>query len=270
MWLAGGQRWERTTSIRNRFVGQRVKILSDSGPIPGVIATATGHAANLVIPEPTEIDWNHFWVDTGYTKAELEKKGVTPGTRIVWESRTEMFGANVVGKALDDRAALAVLTMLIRTVKERDLNYDLTLACTVQEEIDSVGAAAIGRLEQFDGAIVLEIGMTGDIPGIDERSVPLRLGKGPILVHKDHFVHYDYKLTSALSAAAKAADIDIQQAVFGMFGSDGSEFMKADIPTALVAFPARYVHTPFETAHMGDIEGLERWLRAFVTTAPTR
>jgi putative aminopeptidase FrvX len=40
--------------------------------------------------------------------------------------------------------------------------------------------------------------------------------------------------------------------------------MKADIPAALVAFPGRYTHTPFETGHMDDIEALVEWLAALV------
>ena len=40
--------------------------------------------------------------------------------------------------------------------------------------------------------------------------------------------------------------------------------MRADIPSAVVAFPARYTHSPFETGHLGDIEALVEWLRAFV------
>ena len=56
--------------------------------------------------------------------------------------------------------------------------------------------------------------------------------------------------------------------MFGSFGSDGAAFMKADVPAALVAFPARYTHSPFETAHLADIEALVEWLAAFVRRAP--
>jgi putative aminopeptidase FrvX len=52
--------------------------------------------------------------------------------------------------------------------------------------------------------------------------------------------------------------------VFGSFGSDGSALMKADIPAAMVAFPARYTHSPFETGHLSDIEALINWIAAFV------
>jgi hypothetical protein len=63
---------------------------------------------------------------------------------------------------------------------------------------------------------------------------------------------------------AAEAGIAIQHAVFGSFGSDGAALMKADIPAALVAFPTRYTHTPFEMGNMDDIEKLVDWLCAFV------
>ena len=67
-----------------------------------------------------------------------------------------------------------------------------------------------------------------------------------------------------MERTAAAAGIPIQHAVFGSFGSDSAAFMKADIPAAMVAFPARYTHSPFETGHLGDIEALVNWLCAFV------
>jgi endoglucanase len=119
----------------------------------------------------------------------------------------------------------------------------------------------------FDAAIALEIGLAGDVPGVAEDMMPIRLGAGPILVHKDALVHYDHRITRALEKSAADAGIPIQHAVFGSFGSDGAAFMKADIPAALVAFPARYTHTPFETAHLGDMEAMVDWLCAFIRGA---
>jgi endoglucanase len=176
-----------------------------------------------------------------------------------------------VGKALDDRVLLAVMTEIARRVPAAEMRCRLTLAASVQEEIGVIGASALGaQLASdggFDAALVLEIGLAGDIPGVQADMMPLRLGGGPVLVHKDALVHYDYRVTAALEQAAAEAQIVIQHAVFGSFGSDGVAFMRADIPTALVAFPARYTHTPFETGHLGDIEALVEWLAAFVRHA---
>jgi tetrahedral aminopeptidase len=265
IWLANGQAWTRTMPLRNSFaVGQRVKVLGRAETIPGVIATVTGHLAHLALPDLTELTWNDFWVDTGLTRDGLLAKGITPGTRIIWDASTERFGPHVVGKALDDRAPLAVLTEVLRRVEPDQLAWNVTLGCTVQEEIGMRGASALGASEEFDAAIALEIGMAGDIPSVNLHDMPTRLGGGPILVHKDAQIHYDYALTKALEEAAAAAGIAIQHAVFGAFGSDGIALTMADIPSALIAFPARYTHTPFETAHLGDIASMVDWLCAFV------
>ena len=267
LWLANGQGWQRAYGLRNSFtIGQRVKILARSGVMPGVIATTTGHLATLALPEPGELNWRDFWVDTGLSRQELMAKGVTPGTRVIWDASTEQFGQHVVGKALDDRALLAVLTEILRRVQRDELTCELTLACTVQEEIGLIGASALAASEKFDEAIALEIGLAGDIPGVAYDAMPLHLGAGPVLVHKDALTHYDHALTSRLEQIAEEASIPIQHAVFGSFGSDGAAFMKADIPSALVAFPARYTHTPFETGHLCDIENLTQWLCAYVST----
>lgn len=265
LWLANGQGWSRSVGNRNSFyIGQRVKVLARSGIIPGVIGAVTGHLASFALPELHELTWDDFWVDTGLSHHELAARGITPGTRVIWDATTEQFGDHIVGKALDDRVPLAVLTEVLRRVPPAEMRCQLTLACTVQEEIGLIGAFGLAAHERFDAAIAVEIGLAGDIPGVSYRSMPTRLGAGPLLVHKDALVHYDYNLTAALEACARKANILIQHGVFGSFGSDGSATMKADIPSAMVAFPARYTHTPFETGHIADIEALVDWLCAFV------
>ena len=270
LWLANGQGWERTTSLRNWFtVGQRVRVLARSGPIAGVIAAATGHVATLALPEPATLTWNDMWVETGLSQQDLRARGVTPGTRVIWDSPLTQLGDHIVGKALDDRVPLAIITEVLRRVPVAERAWDLTLGCTVQEEIGLIGAFALAAREQFDAAIAVEIGMAGDIPTVDARAMPLKLGDGPVLVHKDALVHYDHALTTALEKTAAQATIAIQHAVFGSFGSDGAALMKGDIPAALVAFPTRYTHSPFEMAHMRDIEALTDWLCAFVRGGPS-
>src|SRR4051812_26163723 len=69
LWLANGQTWERKTSLRNWFaIGHQVQVLARSGNIRGVLAAATGHLATLSLPEPPELTWSDFWVDTGLTR----------------------------------------------------------------------------------------------------------------------------------------------------------------------------------------------------------
>jgi endoglucanase len=266
LWLGGGQGWTRTWSVRNAFtIGQPVKVLAREGAVDGIVAAATGHLAVLALPEPSELGWSDLWVETGLSREELAARGVTPGTRVVWSAETVRLGEQVTGKALDDRVGLAVLVELARRVHDADLVWDVTLACTVQEEIGSIGASAIVARERFDAAVVVEIGLAGDIPGVPDDVLPVRLGHGPALIHKDAGVHYDHALTGALERCAAAGGIPIQHGVLAAFASDGASLMRADVPTAMTVFPARYTHTPFETAHLRDVELLVDWLARFVT-----
>ena len=263
LWLAGGQGWQRSFPNRELLaVGQRVNILSKHGPIPGYIATATGHLAALTQTETKEITWDQIWVDTGLSKQTLEEKGVHAGTRIVWDTQAEQLGNNVVSKALDDRLGLAILTQVLAAIVKKPLNAQITVAASVQEEIGTIGAYALASKYDFDAAIVLEIGLSGDIPSVKQDMMPVALGKGPVLVHKDGMVHYHHGLSEKIATIAEENSIPLQHAVFGRFGSDGSALMKADIPTALLAFPTRYTHTPFEMANLDDISNLVQLLIA--------
>jgi endoglucanase len=265
LWLANGQAWTRLVGQRNWFtVGQRVRVLARSGEIPGVIASITGHAATLRLNDRPEFDWDDLWVDTGLTEPELRRRGVTPGTRVIWDATTDRLGDSVVGKALDDRAALAVLCELIRRVPADELGCELMLAATVQEEIGLVGATALAARERFDAAIVVESGLAGDVPKIGQQALPMTLGGGVVLVHKDSLVHYDHALTARLECLAEAEGLPLQHAVYGSYGSDGAAFMRQDVPAALVSFPTRYTHTPFEMAHLADLEALVALLSALV------
>ena len=264
LWLANGQAWQRTTSWRNGFaVGTRVRVLARSGELPGVIAAVTGHVATLRLAEKQELDWDDFWVDTGLSREELTERGVTPGTRVVWEAGCERVGRHFMGKALDDRVGVAVLCEVARRVKAEELGCDLTLAATVQEEIGLVGATALAAGEGFGAAVVVESGLAGDVPKVGEMAVPLKLGGGPAIVHKDAMVHYDHALTARFEALAREEGVPLQHGVFGSYGSDGAAMMRADVPTALLTFPTRYTHTPFEMGNLDDVEGIVRLLVAF-------
>jgi putative aminopeptidase FrvX len=268
LWLANGQAWMRTWSQRNAFtLGQRVTVLARAGDIDGFIGSTTGHIANMALPEPHDLTWNDFWVETGLTRAQLLAQGVHPGTRVVWRAQTLQRGRLITGKALDDRASLAVLTELARSVTRKQARWQVTLACTVQEEVGAVGAAAIAAQRKFDAAVVVEIGLASDIPSIASHALPVQLGAGPALIHKDSAVHYDYALTQQMEQTANRANIALQHGVLSSFSSDGNSFMRAGIPSAMLTFPARYTHTPFETAHLDDLEAMRDALIAFVTGA---
>ncbi len=243
-------------------------VLTDHGTIPGFIATASGHVIGGRNSLKEGLEWNDLFIEVGATSAdELREMGIRPGCRIVWNPPVRRLGEHLlVGKAMDDRAALAIATVVGELLAGRDdLAYEVWLASTVQEENGLVGAGSVFESARFDVAINLDVGLTGDIPGPDARDFPSRLGAGPILVHSDASVHYTRTLIRDLAAAAESVDVPVQHAIFQNYRSDGDPLIRRGVETALVTYPTRYTHSPIETVDIRDLVAIVRMIVAFAT-----
>ncbi|HEX6924753.1 MAG TPA: M20/M25/M40 family metallo-hydrolase [Longimicrobiaceae bacterium] len=254
------------------FLGATVRILArNSEPIRGVFATTTGHALTLEQREQQKLGWDDVFVDTGMTAAELTARGVGVGTRMVWDAPLRRMGRLRVGKALDDRAGLAVLVALGRRLAGRKLSYDVTLAATVQEEIGLLGAASLARAgREYDLGFIIDNGLAGDIPTVSEEHMPVRLGSGPALVHRDSSAHYSPHLIRELHATARESGIPVQDAVLYHYASDGANLVRQGMQTVLIAPPIRYSHSPFEAVDPADIVATIDLLTAFLSRETRR
>jgi putative aminopeptidase FrvX len=114
------------------------------------------------------------------------------------------------------------------------------------------------------------VGLVGDIPGVDECDFPSRLGGGPMVVYQDAMCHYSRRLSDTLLEVANQNDIPVQRAIFQHFGSDGAALIKRGVDSALMAYPTRYTHSPFETVDESDLEHSVALLVAFVKQGPVK
>lgn len=185
-------------------IGQPALVVTSQGNFPGIIATATGH----VVGGPgsqKDHEWNDWFVDLGIRgREEVENLGIGPGARVIWNPETRRIGGNITGKAMDDRAALAIATLVGEQLAGHDdLPFELWLASTVQEENGLLGASSLADELRLDLAIALDVGLTGDIPGVDTRDWPSRLGGGPMIVYQDAMCHYSRRLSDTLIEVAR-------------------------------------------------------------------
>lgn len=246
------------------FIGSPLRVLADGGPLPGVVATTTGHAMTAEQKERTRLGWDDIFVDVGLTAAECAEHGVHIGTRMVWDSPPRRLGRLLVGKAMDDRLGVAVLVELARRLRQP--TFDVTLALTVQEEIGMIGASSLARDgRSFDAGFIIDNGLAGDIPTVSAAHVPVRLGGGPALVHRDSSVHYSPRLLRALRATARRNSIPVQEMVLFHYSSDGAHLARQGMETMLVAPPIRYSHSPFEAVDPADVEATVRLFEAYLT-----
>ena len=249
-------------------IGQPALVMTSRGNYPGLFATATGH----VVGGPNsqrDVQWNEWFIDLGLrSRAEAVALGIRPGARVIWNPETRRIGQNITGKAMDDRAALAIATALGEQLAGQDLPYEVWLVSTVQEENGLLGASSLADEIRLDLAIALDVGLVGDIPGVDPINYPPRLGGGPIIVYQDAMCHYSRRLSDALIETAEANDIPVQPAVVQHFGSDGAALIKRGVESALLAYPTRYTHSPFETCDEADLENSVKLLVEFIRQGP--
>ena len=250
------------------FIGHRFRVLAEGGAVPGILATTTGHALTPEQRDRTRLGWDDLFVDVGLTADEAAERGIRVGTRMVWDPGIHRVGRLLVGKAMDDRLGVAVLVELSRRLAERRPRFDVTLALTVQEEIGMVGASSLARDgRSFDVGFIIDNGLAGDIPTVADAHMPVRLGGGPALVHRDSSVHYSRRLIGELRALAEKHEIPVQDVVLYHYSSDGAHLARQGMETLLVAPPIRYSHSPFEAVDPRDVESAVRLFEAYLTEA---
>ncbi len=249
-------------------VNSAVLVMADHGDVDGQLVYASGHVIGGS-SDRAHFEWNDWFVDIGYSsRAAVEELGIHPGTRLVVNPPTRRVGDTIVGKALDNRAALAIATSVAERVDRSRLRYQFWIGSTIQEENGLLGASSIIESHPFDYAIALDVGLCGDVPGTTEVNHPSELRKGPIIVHQDSSVNYSQRMTMALVNTARDAGIAIQQAVYQNYGSDGAELIRRGVETVLLTMPTRYTHSPNEMVTEPELEACADLILAFLEREP--
>jgi endoglucanase len=224
---------------------------------------ASGHVLTPAQRE-AELTYDDFWVELGLgSRDAVLAAGVHLGSPVVFSSTMRDMGELLIGPSMDNRVGLTLMEGLIDT---EGLQCELWLGATVQEENGLHGARALALAERFDAAIAVDVGLVGDIPAVDEKEYPTRLGAAPNVVHRDTGIDYDRALSQHLMALAAERGIPAQDGVFAGFGSDGLAIAETGSPTALLTVGTRYTHTAFETIHAADLAASLDLLRGLVTS----
>jgi putative aminopeptidase FrvX len=239
-----------------------VDLLGDRETVSGVLSFGSRHVCHespqKVQQDEAALTWEAAWVDAKRSPAQLAQAGVRPGTRmVVGKHRKKPFrlGDFIASYALDNKASLAVLLTLVRTL--RDPAVDVYLVASAQEEVGAIGAMFFTQREALDALIALEI-----CPKSPE--YPIADDQAPVLIAQDGYGMYSEALNGRLMTAAAAIGVPVQSAVLSGFGSDGSIAMKAGhvAQAACLGFPADNTHG-YEIAHLQAIRRCGELLEAF-------
>lgn len=229
--------------------------------LPGIIATRPPH----VLPYEEHkkvIPWDQLFVDVGLPAEEVEQL-VTVGDVIsIRREMVELENRRVAGKAMDDRACLAIVTLALEQLISMNHTWDVFAVATVQEETGLKGAITTAYDVAPDMAIALDVtyGAQPDTPETDT----FALDEGPTIGIGPNF---HPKLAVYLKKVAEAHEIPYQiEPLPGDSGTDAwaIQVTREGVPTALISLPIRYMHQPVETLTAPDVERAGRLLASFI------
>ena len=245
------------------LLGQRVVIRTDKGDVHGVIAAKPPH----ILPQEERkktVETKDMFLDIGATsKEEAEATGVKIGDPAVPWSPFSLVqdGKVAMGKAFDDRIGAFILMEAIRRIKEQNIAHPNTVygAATVQEEVGLRGAQTIAHVVDPDVAIVLEVDIAGDVPGIKPHEAPTKMGKGPSLVTFDRSMIPNQPLKEFVIDVAKQAQIPLQLShVSGGTDAGRIHMSRAGCPSVVIGVPTRHIHSHVGLLSLKDTENAVR------------
>lgn len=226
--------------------------------IYGVVTATPPHLKK----EDTLPDFDSITVDTGYTKEELEEKGVRIGSPISFRYHmTELLNNRLCGKGFDDKICICAA---VEAVKELDgVDCEITVQFSSREEIGRNSAAGAYNAAP-DVAIVLDV--TGArIPEEKDSTYPSSvMGCGPEISMS---AITDVKLTKRLIKFASDNGFPYQINVDGTnTGTNANDIptVRGGIPTVLLSIPLMNMHTYAEIICTDDVVSTARLTAGFI------
>lgn len=240
---------------------ERIVILTEKGPVNGVIGTKPPH---LMKPDekkkiaPDEL--RLMPCDIGASSREEAESLVSVGDSAVVDSGWRpLAGTRVSGRGLDNRCGtFAMCEAFIRlATAKRKPKVNVHYVSSVCEEIGLVGGRLASYAVKPSIGICCDVAFAGDARKDDAKAVgDIRLGKGAALAVGPI---YHKGLVDLFRKVSKEKKIAVQERAVPRGTGNNAYAMKMERGGAAVvqiAVPLRYMHSPVEVIDMKDVESV--------------
>jgi endoglucanase len=247
------------------LVGQRVRLMTQGGVLPGVIGRKPIHLLKdddrKKVPELKDLH-----IDIGAKDGDEARELVRIGdVAVIDVGPVELREGRVVARALDNRVGCYVAAEAARLVAEAGgAPGDVVALAVVQEETSFAGSRTSAFALEPDVAIAVDVTFATDQPGIELGEMTKHtLGSGPSISRGTPLHPRVFEL---LYEAGEQEKIPFTVESVGRntgTDADAIHLSRAGVPTGLVAVPIRYMHSPVELANVKDIDATARLIAAF-------
>ncbi len=253
------------------LIGQRIKILTEKGPVFGVVGRKAIHQMS---PEERKknVEMENIWIDIGAADKKDALTRVAIGDPMIVDVEyRRLNGDKVVSRATDDKAGAYVVAEVMKELSKKKLNISVIGVATVQEEIGLRGAITSAYTAKPDAGIAVDVGFSSDHPDTDPKKTgEVKLGQGPILhrgpninpiMEKDLFkIAKLKKIAYQVTAEPRGTGTD----------ANAMQLSRGGAATALISIPNRYMHTPVEVISLNDMDAAVKLLVEFLAAHPAK
>jgi len=244
--------------------GAQVTVHASSGEeLPGVIVMPPAR----LLPEEAGngvLEIRYLLVDTGLLPRDVEKK-VKVGDLVSFANEPlELAGEIISGHTLDNRGSVAALTVCLEELQNKSHVWDVWAVATVQEETSYLGAYTSAFALRPQIAIAVD-GTFAKGPGANGwQTFPMGKGVGLCLGPNMHpFLHAKLKELADKLEIPWFLDVTPAHSYTDAYPMQTTA---EGIPTALIEYPLRYMHTPVEAVAVKDIQRVGRLLAEFIAS----
>lgn len=237
------------------LTAQRV-IIHGAEDVIGVMGSKPIHVMSpeerTKMPKSTD-----YFIDLGMKKEQVEKI-VSVGDPITRERGLIEMGNCVNCKSLDNRLAVFILIETLRTLKDKEVPFDVYGVFTVQEEVGIRGASVASLEIKPDFGFGLDTTIAFDVPGAKPEEVVTKLGEGTAIKVMDSSTICDYRMVKYMVGVAEKHDIKYQKEILTAGGTDTAGIQRMSPGGAIagaISIPTRHIHQVIEMADKDDIRG---------------
>lgn len=211
-----------------------------------------------------------MFLDLGFdSKEEVEKAGVQVGDMITPYQDTAVQSANpkrIIGKAHDNRISVVAGLEIMRTISDLELDVNVILVGTTQEEVGLRGARTSSFKWTPDIGFALDVTFCYNTPGMEAKDI--KLGAGPALTMVDSYSIANKQLFNELKEVAKSNKIDItfESMLGGGTDAGAIQLAKDGVKAMTISIPSRYMHSHVSMIDLDDVQNTVNLFVGFLKT----
>lgn len=241
-------------------LSQVLEVHTENGIIPGVVGAKPPH-----LKEGQSTKVSDLVLDIGArSKEEALKWGIKLGQMITFANSFTYTHdkTRVISKAVDNRVGVGVVLEIARLLHDVELDFNLVVGATVQEEVGLRGAQTSANLFKPDIFIAIDSSPINDIN--DPNSLG-KMGDGAMLRLYDPGVIMPEKLRDYLEEVATNSKIKYQH-YFSKGNTDASRVLLQNygVLSTAVVLPSRYIHSNASMFEISDLQDVIDLVEAII------